>query len=156
MAIYSMSVETTSNATAGAAADNVALQFLMPAAREARLLRVTIQQLETAAGEHWGRWVVDRISAVGSGSSLTPLKASEASPASAITDATKTISTTLAATNTTANEAIVELVKGENLFGPAYGLPEIRSGVNKGFAIRRATAPTGSRVVIVSAMWEEL
>ena len=152
MAIYSLSVETTSNNTAGNAGADSAIQFLMPASRDAKLLAVYIKQAATAAGENSGRWVVDRISAVSGGSSLTPLKMDPGSPASAITDTTKTISTTLACAPTVVDAAIVDLMDGYNDLRPL----NIRAGMNQGFAIRRATAPTGARVVDIIAIWEEV
>lgn len=151
MAVYSLTVESTSNNNVG-----TATQYLMPASRGSRLLAVLIKQQATAAGENSGRWVVDRISAVTAGSSLTPLKTDDASRASEISDATKTISTTLAATNTVQDTAVVELNDGWNVFGQLGLLPELQSGVAKGFSVRRGTAPTGARVVGITMIWEEL
>ena len=151
---FSLTVETTSNATAGAANSNTAIQILAPATKQFRLIGVLIHQHATAAGENIGRWVIDRITAVGSGSALTPLLLSEDGAASAITDATKTISTTVAAGNTAEDAAIVDLQPGWNWFvGP--GMPAVMSGIAKGFALRRATAPTGARIVVATLIWEE-
>ncbi len=151
MPIFTATVETTSNATAGASASNTAVQFLMPASRQAQLLRVLVKQDATAAGENSGRWVVDRISAVGSGSAFTPLELDGLGAASALTDATKVISTTVAATNTVVDAAILDLNDGWNDFTDLG----VMSGANQGFAIRRATAPTGARIVKVVLVWRE-
>ena len=154
MALDSLSVETTSNATAGAAGTSTAIQFIMPASRHCRLHKVLVQQDATAAGENSGRWVVDVISAVATGSTLVPLQLDPYSAASAITDTTISISTTLACAPTvvaTTGVAILTLDDGWNDFS-ALGL---WSRVNQGFAIRRATAPTGARIVKVTTIWEE-
>lgn len=159
-AIYSLTVETTSNSTAGAAGSSSAIQVLMPASREMRLYAVLVQQAATAAGENPGRWVVDRTTAVATGSTLVPKPAGKVGAASAITDTTISISTTLACAPTVsaADSAISDLAIGQwNIFSGVElgGLPAIRSGLNGGFAIRRATAPTGARVCTVTAMWIE-
>lgn len=151
MPIFSATVETTSNATAGASASNTAVQFLMASGRDAQLLRVLIKQDATAAGENSGRWVVDRISAVGSGSAYTPLELNPTGAASALTDATKVISTTVAATNTVVDAAILDLNDGWNDFTDL----DVKAGAAQGFAIRRATAPTGARIVKVCVIWKE-
>lgn len=151
MPIFSATVETTSNATAGAANSNTAVQFLMPAGREAQLLKILVKQDATAAGENSGRWVVDRISAVATGSAFTPLEMDPSGAASAITDTAKVISTTLAATNTSVDAAILDLDDGWNDFTDL----DVWSGANQGFAIRRATAPTGARIVKVCVIWRE-
>lgn len=150
MACYSLTTESTSNATAG-----TAIQFLMPASRGCRLLAVLIKPQQLSNTQQSGRWVVDRITAVATGSALTPFVLSNDGPASAITDTTITISTTLLCAPTVANSAICELADGWNLFAPRGRLPELRSGLNRGFAIRRATAPTGAQVVGITAIWEE-
>lgn len=150
---YSLTVETTSNATAGASAANVVAQFLMPSSREARLVAVLIKPQQLTNTQQSGLWVVDRITAVSAGSTLVPLKFEDTSAASAITDTTKTISTTLGCTNTTQDAAIVHLTDGWNYF--TDNLLYLRSGVNKGFAIRRATAPTGAQVVDITVIWDE-
>lgn len=158
-AYYSLTVETTSNATAGGSASNTVAQFLMPASREARLVAILIKPQQLTNTQQSGQWVVDRITAVTAGSTLVPLKLEDTSAASAITDTTKTISTTLACTNTVQDAAICQLSDGWNLFSRGAGEPGIgyfRSGVNKGFAIRRATAPTGAQVVDITVVWEEL
>lgn len=157
---YSLTVETTSNSTAGAAGTATATQVLMPASRQMRLVAVLIQQQATAAGESPGRWVVDRITAVATGSTLTPKKLASVGAASAITDSTIAISTTLACAPTVsaADSAISDLQIGVwNMFNgvEAGGLPRLYSGLNGGFAIRRATAPTGARVCTITKIWEE-
>ena len=152
MATYSLTVETTSNATAGGTGTAAAIQMLMAASTEAVLVGVMIKQQYTAAGENSGRWVIDRISAVTTGSSLVPLKMEDTSAASAITDTAKTISTTVAATNTAQDLAVVDLTDGWNDLRHLG----IRSGVAKGFALRRATAPTGARVVVATMIWSEV
>lgn len=149
--MYSISVETTSNATAGAGASNTALQILAPSGSNFQLMAVGIFQAWTAAGENIGRWVIDRISAVATGSALTPLKLRRLQGASQITDTTKTMSTTLVATNTVSDTAILSLDSGWNDF-EKYG---VFSGDNLGFALRRATAPTGARVVTAVMIWKE-
>ena len=151
MPIFSATVETTSNANAGASASNTAIQFLMPSGREAKLLAILIKQQASAAGENSGRWVIDRISAVGSGSAFTPLELDSSGAASSLTDATKVISTTLAATNTVVDAAILDCTDGWNYFD-SLG---VWSGANQGFALRRATAPTGARVVVATMIWSE-
>lgn len=153
MSIFSISVETTANATAGATAANTALQVLAAAGKDLRLVAVGIFQKTSAAGENSGRWVIDRISAVGTGSALVPKKMDPRGPASAITDTSKTVSNDLTATNTlvSANDAIVELGDGWNFFDKV----PIWAGVAQGFALRRATAPTGARVVVVVMIYEE-
>lgn len=154
MALYSLTVETTSNNTAGGTGGNTAIQWIMPASRHCRLHKVLIQQDATAAGENSGRWVVDVISAVATGATLVPLQLDPYSAASAITDTTITISTTLACAPTvvaTTGVAVLTLDDGWNDFA-AFNM---WSRVNQGFAIRRATAPTGARIVKVSAIWEE-
>jgi hypothetical protein len=158
--IYSLTVETTANATAGAAGTSSVMQLLMPASREMRLLAVLINQNNTAAGDHPGRWVVDRCTAVATGSALTPKPSTKVGATSAITDSTIAISTTLlcAPTVSAADSAISELAIGVwNIFSGIEhgGLPVLRSGLNGGFAIRRATAPTGTRACHVTAFWEE-
>lgn len=159
MATYSLTVETTSNNTASATAGAAtAIQALMPASREMRLLAVLINQNATAAGETPGRWVMDVISAVATGSAKTPTKLTTVGAASAITDTTIAISTTLACAPTAATSAIIDLAIGVwNIFSGIEqgGLPRMRSGLNQGFAIRRATAPTGARVCAITMIWEE-
>ena len=151
MAFYSLTVESTSNSNTG-----TAIQFLMPASRECRLVAVLIKPQQLTNTQQSGRWVVDRISAVATGSSLTPFVLSNEGAASAISDTTISISTTLACAPTVANSAIVELADGWNVFDPKGNVPVlIKSGNNRGFAIRRATAPTGAQVVGVTAIWEE-
>lgn len=144
---YALTVETTSNASTGTVA-----QFLMPASRDAVLRRVVIKPQQLTNTQQSGRWVIDRISAVTAGSTLVPLKMDASSVASAITDTTKSISTTLGATNTVVDSAIVELADGVNDL-ESLG---IRAGANQGFAIRRATAPTGAQVVGITAIWDEV
>lgn len=149
---FSLTVETTSNNNTG-----TAIQFLMPAARSARLLAVLIKQQASAAGENSGRWCVDRISAVSTGSALVPLELDCDSAASAISDTSITISTTLACSPTvvaTTGDKILDLYDGWNYFTDNYGM-RVYSGANQGFAIRRVTAPTGARVVVVQAIWSE-
>lgn len=154
MPVYTLAIETTSNATAGGTGGNSAIQLLMPASRQCRLIGVLVKQQATAAGEHSGLWVVDRISAVSTGSTLVPLKMDPYSRASDITDTTITVSSTLACAPTvvaTTGVAILTLADGWNDFRKL----NLYSGVNQGFAIRRATAPTGARVVDIMTMWEE-
>src|SRR3990167_2528751 len=110
MALYSLTVETTSNNNASAT--TAAIQMLMPASRECVLVGILIKQQWSAAGENSGRWVLDRISAVTAGSTLVPLKMEDTARASEVTDTTKTISTTLAATNTIQDTAILDLNDG--------------------------------------------
>lgn len=157
---YSLTIETSSNATAGAAGANCAVQVMMPAAREMRLYAVLINQAATAAGENPGRWVVDRVTAVATGSTLAPKPAAKVGAASAITDTSISVSSTLACAPTVsaADSAISDLAIGQwNIFSGVElgGLPALRSGLNGGFAIRRATAPTGARVCTVTAIWIE-
>jgi len=155
MARYSLTVETTSNATAGAANANTVCQFLMPASRDAKLVAVLIKPQQLTNTQESGQWVVDRISAVTAGSTLVPAPLKPLSPASAITDTTKTISTTLGCTNTSVNAAVAQLMDGWNYFTQDPNL-EILAGANQGFAIRRATAPTGAQVVDVTLVWDEI
>lgn len=152
---FSLSVETTSNATAGAANSNTAVQFLMAANREARIVAVGIFPQNSGGTQTPGSWVIDRISAVASGSALVPLKMDAASPVSAITDTAKTISTTLGATNTSTDAAILMLQPYRwNVFAP-NGI-DVRTGPGVGFALRRATAPSGAQIVNISFIFEEL
>jgi len=144
---YSLTVETTSNTNTGPA-----IQFLAPASKLAKLIAVMINPMNSGGTMTPGQWVVDRITAVASGSSLTPLKMDDQAPRSSeITDTTKTISTTLACSNTVGDSAILQLAPGWN-FLEKLG---VISGLNKGFAIRRATAPSGAQVCQVTAVWEE-
>lgn len=151
--IYSLRVSTTSNATAGASGANTAIQAMMPAGREMKLLAVLVKPEQLTNTQQSGLWVVDRISAVATGSALTPLELNPSGAASAITDTAKTISTTLACTNTVVagDDPIVHLADGWNDLAKY----EIWSGTNQGFAIRRATAPTGAQVVNLCMLWEE-
>lgn len=154
MARFSLKIETTSNNTAGSTGGNSAIQFIMPSGRQCKLVEVNIKQLAQAAGENSGDWVIDRISAVSGGSTLVPLQMDPYGRASDITDTTKTVSSTLACAPTvvtTTGVAIHDLQDGINdLRGYDFW-----SGANQGFAIRRATAPTGARVVEVEVIWEE-
>lgn len=148
---YSLTVETTSNATAGAV-----LQFMMPASRNCRLLGVLIKPQQLTNTQQSGGWQVDRISAVDGahGASLVPLKLDPTATASVITDTAHSISTTLAIGGTVADAAIVQLADGWNWFlDPSM---PILSGLNQGFQIKRSTAPTGAQVVDVTAIWREL
>ena len=154
MGVYSLTVETTSNATAGSADSNAVAQFLMASGRDARLLAVLIKPQELSNTQHSGQWVIDRISAVGTASSLTPLKMDATSPASAITDTSKTISTTVAAANTHVDAAILQLADGWNFFTDPKLV--VRAGAGQGFALRRATAPSGSQTVDCTMIWEEI
>lgn len=154
MPLFSLSVETTSNNTAGTTGANTAIQWLMPASRGCKLIGIMMRQAATAAGENSGSWVVDRISAVGTGSTLVPLQLDPYSSASAITDTTITISTTLVCAPTvvaTTGVAILTINDGWN----DYTAMDVLSGNNQGFGIRRATAPTGARVVRLMAVWRE-
>lgn len=154
---YMLSVETTSNNTAGAADSNTAVQMLMGSGKDAQLIAVGIFQKASAAGENSGRWVIDRISALGTASTLVPKLMDPRSPASAITSTTATISTTLVGSNThvSANDAILELNDGWNYFDRP-GDPTVFCGASQGFALRRATAPTGARVCVVCMIWAEV
>lgn len=156
MAKYALVVETTLNNTSGAAGGSSAIQMLMPASRDARLVAVYCAQAYAAAGENAGRWVIDRCTAVATGSTLVPKKLNSGSEASDISDTTISISTTLACAPTVAaaDAAIFEVPEGGWTWIPDD--IEIKSGVNGGFVMRRATAPTGARVVVLAMIWEEM
>jgi len=147
---FSLTVETTSNSTAGAAGTSAAIQTLMPAARNSRLLGVLLHS-PTSHPTDLGRWVIDRITAVSAGSALTPLEMDGGGAASAISNTTQSISTTLACANTNGEAAIVDCMPGWNDFSHL----NIMSGIAQGFALRRATAPSGARVVVATMIWEE-
>jgi hypothetical protein len=157
MSIYTLMVETTSNSTAGSAGTSTAIQALAASGRDLRLIATFVEQEMTAAGETPGRWVLDRISATSAGSSATPCPMDPLSAASTIANTSQCISTTLACAGT-----------GVSAQSPCYEVPDlvgwqyipatvnIRAGASQGFAMRRATAPTGARVVRVGLMWEEI
>ena len=147
---FTLSVETTSNSTAGAAGTSAAIQMLMPAGRNARLISVRLY-CPTSHETDLGRWVIDRISAVSAGSALTLLEMDGGGAASAISNATQSISTTLACANTNVEAAVVDCMPGFN----EYLHVNLMTGVAQGFALRRATAPSGARVVCAELTWEE-
>lgn len=149
---YSLRIETTSNATAGAAAANAALQTLMPAARNSKLLAVLVKPQQLTNTQQSGLWAIDRISAIAAtGSAQTPLELDEGGAASAHADTAHSASTTLALTNTNVSDALLYLNDGWNFFEKW----NIMSGIAQGFALRRVTAPTGAQVVDLCMIWEE-
>ena len=151
---FSATVETTSNANAGAfGTSGNMVNVLCGAGREMKLIAVILRNVAGAA-QDLGRVVVDRITAVNTANvaSFTPLELDPGGAASAITDATKVISTACNGSGgTAADSAVVEVCEGYNDFSDL----NIMSGVAQGFAIRRATAPTGSRTCVATLIWEE-
>lgn len=146
---FSLTVETTSNSNTGGL-----FQFLMPSARHAKLIGCLLQLPAEESKKDIGRFVIDRISAIGSTNwdSLTPFELDPGGRASEVTDATKTIEATCNGSGATlVDTAMFELLPGWNDLEKF----NIMSGSNQGFQVRRATAPAGARVVSAMLIWEE-
>lgn len=149
MPLFSLRVETTSNS-------NIVglLQFLMPSAREAKLIATYLQLPTEASNRDVGRIVISRISSIGATNwaSLTPSELDPGGAASALSDATKTICTTAnGQLGTEADAAFLEVPLGWH----DWEKYNIMSGVAQGFCMNRVTAPAGARVVVAEMLWLE-
>lgn len=149
MPLFSLTVESTSNAnTAGM------IQTLMASGREMQLVATFLHLPTEASNRDFGRVVIDRISSIGTTNwdSLTPLELDPGGAASAITDATKSIeATSNGQAGTQVDVAIVDVPYGWFDWTPY----NIVSGAAQGFMMRRATAPSGSRVLVATMIWKE-
>lgn len=154
MPYFSLTQETTGNTNTGGV-----LQWLMPAGRECWLVAVMLRLVSEAANLDIGRFVLDRISAVGATNwdTLVPLEMEGGRAPSAITSTTATVENTCngqAGTVVGSDSAIWDFNQGWNDLRTIHGRG-ICSGIAQGFQIRRATAPSGNRIVVATAIWEE-
>lgn len=149
MAHYSLTYETPSEVTA-----KTYLQWLMGAGRGAQMVACLIEPLLTADPQNSGSWVIDRISALGTGGgALTPKKLDvDNSAASAISSTTNVTAPTVEPT--TSDLALVAIDLG--IWNWLEGKVDIMSGTAKGFAIRRSTAASGAHVCQIHTIWKEL
>ncbi len=150
---FTLSLETTSQSNTGGA-----VQWLMPAARHCFLKGVDLRLISEASNRDIGRWVVDRISAIGTTNwgAQTPFEVDPGRAPSAISDATKTIATACNGSGATqVDAAMADLHEGWNDLDELFAPLGLWSGIAQGFVIRRATAPSGARVLGITVVWEE-
>lgn len=146
---YSLTVESTSNS-------NILgiIQFLMPAARECKLLATFIGLPVEASNRDPGRIVISRISSIGATNwdTLVPFELDPGGAASAISSTTATIEATCnGQLGTEADAAMFEVPLGWY----DWSSLNIVSGVAQGFCMKRPTAPSGARVITATMVWEE-
>lgn len=147
---YTAPVATTSNSTAGSSASNYVSAVLGPSGGNVRIVSVLLDVQNTGATQTPGQWVLDLVSAIAGGSSLTPTPATYAGKAAA---GTAVQSTTLACTATVVTAGVITLTPGWNHLY-ANGI-YVNSGPSKGFGLRRAVAPSGAQIVNTLIVFEE-
>lgn len=148
---YIAAVATGNNNTAGASAANTVSAVLAASGGNLRIVSVLLDVQNSGGTQTPGQWVLDLISALGAGgSSLTPVQATTAGKAAA---GTARQDAALGVTPTVTTAAIIGLTAGWNHL-LANGI-EINSGASKGFALRRAVAPSGSQIVNTLIVYTE-
>lgn len=153
MGVYSANVTTTSNANTG-----TAIQILAASGKDIQILGVGVNIANQSGTQTAGLWVLDRLTALdaSNGSTFVPLKMDPTSATSTITSTSKTISTTLAIVPTVGDSAVVQCPPGITWFVGNDKPFALRAGAGNGWALRRATAPSGSQVVDCYLYWLEL